>query len=109
MQVLDQQAALARVDGDVELLREIAMLFQQECPQALENLRDAISRGDGPAAGRAAHGIKGSASNFGAAPAVAAAIRIEQLANAGSLEEIRGAYEALDLHLAKLIQELQEI
>lgn len=109
MQILDQQAALARVGGDMELLREIAVLFQQECSQSLEHLRDAIARGDGPAAGRAAHGLKGSASNFGAAPAVDAAFQIEQLARDGRIQETRSAYEALDRALATLVQELQQI
>jgi HPt (histidine-containing phosphotransfer) domain-containing protein len=107
--VLDQSAALARVGGDLDLLREIAVLFQQECPQALENLRAAIDRGDGPAAGRAAHGLKGSTSNFGAAPAVDAALKIEQLARSGCIEELRGYYETLNSALATLLSELQQI
>jgi two-component system, sensor histidine kinase and response regulator len=109
MKVFDQPTALARVGGDLELLREIAVLFQEECPQALEHLRDAIARGDGPAAGRAAHGLKGSTANFGAAPAVDAALKIEQLARDGNIEEIRGHYETLDRALATLLRELQQI
>jgi HPt (histidine-containing phosphotransfer) domain-containing protein len=109
MKVLDQSAALARVGGDRELLREIAVLFQQECPEALTNLRDAIASGDAPAAGRAAHGLKGSASNFGAAPAVDAAIKIEQLARDGRIEEAGKLCETLDQALATLIAELQQI
>ena len=47
--VLDEPAALARVGGDVDLLREIAELFQEEYVPAIEALRQAIERGDGPA------------------------------------------------------------
>lgn len=109
MSVLDRTAALTRVGGDLELLREIAVLFQQECPLALENLREAIARGDGTAAGHAAHGLKGSAANFGAGPAVDAAVAIEQLARSGRMEETRHVYEALRGHLDTLMHELQQI
>ena len=109
MKVLDEREALARVGGDMDLLREIADLFQQECPQALENLRAAIERGDGPAAGREAHGLKGSASNFGAVPVVKAAIRIEQLAREGRMVETQPEYKLLNQHVETLIKELREL
>ncbi|HXP86371.1 MAG TPA: Hpt domain-containing protein [Bryobacteraceae bacterium] len=107
--LFDQPTALARVGGDLELLREIAVLFREECPQALQHLREAIARGDGPAAGRVAHGLKGSTSNFGATPAVDAALKIEQLARDGRIEELHGQYETLDRALATLLSELQHI
>jgi len=109
MRVLDEQEALARVGGDPELLREIAELFQLECPQALENLRDAINRGDAEGAGRVAHGLKGSASNFGARPAVEEALKIEHMAREGRIRETASVYETLAEHLATLIQELQQL
>ena len=109
MKMLDQDAALARVGGDLDLLREIAVLFRQECPPAMEILRDAIAKGDGAAAGRAAHGLKGSAANFGAGPAVDAALKIEQLARDGRVSDTRPALEALDQALMTLMRELQEI
>ena len=109
MKVLDHTAALARAGGDLELLREIAVLFQEECPRVMEELRQAFERGDGPGAGRAAHGLKGSASNFGAAPAVEAALRIEQLAREGRIHEAGSAYEALEHAVATLVGELKEV
>jgi HPt (histidine-containing phosphotransfer) domain-containing protein len=107
MKVLDHTAALARVGGDLELLREIAVLFEAECPRVLGELRRAIERGDAEAASRAAHGLKGSASNFGAAPAVDAAQRIEQLAREDRIQDARGDYEALERAVTTLVGELK--
>ena len=109
MKVLDQEAALTRVGGDVELLREIGDLFQLECPRELAKLREAIESGDGAAVGRVAHGLKGSAANFGAGPAVEAALKIEQLARVGQVEEARGVCETLEKALDVLLRELKEI
>ena len=44
----DMAAALARFDGDRELLRELAGLFLGECPQRMAEIRQAIDRGSGP-------------------------------------------------------------
>jgi len=109
MKVLDQEAALTRVGGDVELLREIGDLFQLECPRELAKLREAIESGDGTAMGHVAHGLKGSAANFGAGPAVGAAVKIEQLARAGQVEQVRGVYDTLEKALDELLIELKEI
>jgi HPt (histidine-containing phosphotransfer) domain-containing protein len=107
--VLDRDAALGRVGGDLDLLREIAVLFADECPRVLQDLRDALAQGDAPAIGRAAHGLKGSAANFGAVPAVDAAVRIEQSAHAGRIEEIGPLVELLGHTLDALLAELEQI
>ena len=109
MSVYDHEAALARVGGDADLLREIAGLFEMDCPQALEKLREAIDSGDTREAHRLAHGLKGSAANFGATPAVDAAFRIEQLARDGKLGEIDGLLETLERALDTLRSELKEV
>src|SRR5262249_1948141 len=61
---LDRALALSRVGGDAELLKEIAMLFLEEYPRVLDELRNAIARGDARSVERTAHGLKGSVSNF---------------------------------------------
>jgi HPt (histidine-containing phosphotransfer) domain-containing protein len=107
--VLDRDAALGRVGGDLDLLREIAVLFADECPRVLQELRNALANGDAPAIGRAAHGLKGSAANFGAVSAVDAAIRIEQSARAGRIDEVHPLVELLDQTLNTLLAELEQI
>ena len=80
----DMTAALERVDGDRELMKELAGLFLGECPQRMADIRRAIDARDGPALQRAAHYLKGSVGNFAAGRASAAA---EQLERAGRERE----------------------
>ena len=82
-QVLDRAAALARVGGDLDLLKEIAALFLDEYPQALVDMRKALATGDAKTIERSAHGLKGSVANFGARTAVDAAFELEQLGRTG--------------------------
>ena len=75
--VFDRAAALDRVDGDVELMKELAGLFLDECPQRMAEIREAIIRRDATKLQQAAHTLKGSVGNFGAAEAIEAARRLE--------------------------------
>jgi PAS domain S-box-containing protein len=74
----DLTAALERVDGDLDLMKELAGLFLGECPQRMAEIRQAISCRDGPGLQRAAHYFKGSVGNFGAHRAYEAAGRLER-------------------------------
>ena len=46
--VLDLDTALAVVDGDRELLRQMAQWFLSQCPKLLGEVRDSVLRGDAP-------------------------------------------------------------
>ncbi len=63
----DIAAALERVDGDRELMKELAGLFLGECPRCMGEIRQAIAQRDGPGLQRAAHYLKGSVGNLGRA------------------------------------------
>jgi HPt (histidine-containing phosphotransfer) domain-containing protein len=106
---LDVDAALARVGGDVDLLKDIARVFLDDCPRALAELQNAGARGDCAAVERAAHGLKGAASNFGASVVVAAGLRIEQMGHAGTLEEFGPALASFEAALASLSDELEAL
>ena len=75
---LDLSAALSRVGGDEELLKEIAEIFLDQCPEALHDVRAAVEANDHEALQHAAHSLKGSVGNFGAQQAFEAAYRLEQ-------------------------------
>jgi PAS domain S-box-containing protein len=92
---IDIASALARVEGDVELLQEMVALFLEELPDLLTNLREAVTAGDAKAIERAAHKLKGSVGNFAAQPAFEAALRLEKIGRAGDLTEAEPAYQAL--------------
>lgn len=106
---LDREVALARVGGDAELLREIAVLFVQDYPKVLDQLQDAIARGDAQTIERTAHGLKGSVSTFGARAAMEAARTLETMGRTCQLDELRQALATLELALAALRPELETL
>ena len=107
--VLDRTVAMARVGGDVELLREISALFLDEYPRVLITLHQALAEGDSKTFERAAHGLKGSVANFGARAAVDAAFRLERLGHDQKLGEVSQALASLELALEDLRNDLRTI
>ena len=103
---LDRQLALSRVGGDQELLREIAVLFIDECPRALAEIRDAVGCRDAVKLENAAHALKGSVANFGARDAVEAAFRLEQMGRAKEMTEAEGMLRVLETALSVVCSEL---
>ena len=101
--------ALARVGGDEELLKEIAVLFLDEYPRSLGELHKAVEAGDSKAVERAAHSIKGAVSNFGARAAVDAAAQLEQLGRAQKLAGASLGLHSLEQALTALSQELSSL
>jgi two-component system sensor histidine kinase/response regulator len=79
----ENTALLARVEGDTQLLGEMAGLFLKNYPRLLEEIRRAVEQRDARALERAAHTLKGSVSNFTARRAFQAARRLERLARQG--------------------------
>lgn len=106
---VDRQVALSRVGGDAELLKEIAQLFIDDYPRALEDIRRAADRGDAKSLERSAHGLKGSVANFGAPSAVEAARKLESMGRAAQLAEAQQVIHTLELALAALRPELESL
>jgi two-component system sensor histidine kinase/response regulator len=104
--VLDLELALARVGGDKELLREIAILFINECPSALSQIQEAISARDPAKLENAAHALKGSVANFGARDAVDAAFRLEQMGRSNEMTEAQTTLRKLEGALSRVCAEL---
>jgi HPt (histidine-containing phosphotransfer) domain-containing protein len=107
--VFDKEVALSRVGGDVELLKEIAVLFLDDYPKSLKELREAVKARDAKRVERSAHGLKGSVSNFGARPAVEAALQLETMGRAQKLVEVEQVLCSLELALAALRPELESL
>jgi PAS domain S-box-containing protein len=100
--VFDEAAALARVDGDRDLLKTLVELFFETCPEQLTQLRAAVAAGDAATVRRLAHTIKGAVGTFGAGPAVEAAARLETMAREGTLGGAEEARAALDAAVERL-------
>ncbi len=107
--VFDMDSALARIDGDRELLVEVVSLFQRECPKMLADVRDAIARCDAATLEREAHKFKGALGALSAAPAAEAARKLEAIAHRGDLAEAAEACRLLEAELTRLEPELEAV
>ena len=101
-QAFDLAAALARVDGDAGLLRELAQLFLEDSERLLSAVEQAVAQRDGRSVERAAHTLKGAVGNFAAQGAFAAALRLETMGREGRLAEAAEAFAALQREVAHL-------
>jgi HPt (histidine-containing phosphotransfer) domain-containing protein len=106
---LDREVALSRVGGDLDLLREIAVLFLENYQTWLGELRDATGRGDAQGIEHAAHGLKGSVANFGAQSAVEAALQLETQGRHHDLSGVSESLAALESALETLRPELETL
>ena len=104
---LDRATALAAVDGDEDLFREVAEAFIEEAPRLLREAKASHRAGDPKAMAAAAHTLKGAASSFGDHPVVALARDIELAGKAEALEQATESLEALTMELNQLLEEIR--
>jgi len=100
--IFDRAGLLERVEGDEELLAEIVRLFLEELPHALEELHAADEARDSKALAAVAHKLRGALANLCAPAATAAALLLEQHANAKEPDSARRAAGTLASELDRL-------
>ena len=103
----DIDAALKHVEGDRDLLDEIVRIFADQCPKTMYEIQNAIRAADLSVLERAAHSLKGSASNLGAAGVTQAAAELEESARSGDSSRSHEQFEALESEVEKLLRELE--
>ena len=103
----DRQEALRRVDGDLDLLEEIAILFLNSCGANLADLHRGLADSDAATIQKAAHTLKGSASSFGARSLVETALRVEKIGASLDLAKAESAVRDLELQLEALTAEIR--
>jgi HPt (histidine-containing phosphotransfer) domain-containing protein len=96
-------------DADGAFLRELIEIYLQDTPARLAELEAALARGDAPTLMRAAHTIKGSSSNFGAARFAQLAHEIEMHAKAADCAAIPAILPAFKSEYALVAQALKQI
>lgn len=84
-EALDNLRAL-RTDGEPDPLAELVELFIADTPTRIAQLLDAVKNGAPHDLEAAAHSLKGSASNLGAATIASACGRLMQMARSGGLD-----------------------
>jgi CheY-like chemotaxis protein len=103
------EKALVRLDGDTDLLKELAQLFLEDHMALLSKIRDSIDARDGKGLERAAHTFKGSVANFGADLAQQTALRLENMGRDGNLDPAGAAYFQLENHIAQITPTLTSL
>jgi histidine phosphotransfer protein HptB len=106
-EAIDMAAALERLDGDRGLFNELAHLFEEECPKAVEGMRQAIAQHDVKSLELHAHSLKGSSASLGAFSVAQAAGEIERLARSDNLEGTSDQFGVLQDEIERLFTELQ--
>lgn len=106
---LDYSAALARVGGDVDLLKELAGMFLEEYPKLLEEIRRGLSEQNAAAACNAAHQLKGLLAQFGAETARQAAYAVEQPARQSDLATTRQNFQLLEEAMRRVHPDLAQM
>jgi PAS domain S-box-containing protein len=101
-EILDATAVLTRVEGDLELLREIVDLFLNESPGLMSEIRESVTSRDPQGLEQAAHRLKGAISNFSANEAYQAALRLETMGREGDLQCAEEALTALQAAIERL-------
>lgn len=94
--VLDWDAAVQRMGGRADLLRQMVRLFFLEGGKLLTQLQQSIRAGDTVQLRRVAHALKNSAACFAAHPTEAAAQRLETMGQEDRLEGVERALNELE-------------
>jgi PAS domain S-box-containing protein len=106
---IDRASLLDRVEGDQELLTEMIHLFQDDAPNLLAAMRDALLRGDMTVLERSAHSLKGAASNLSAEGTAAAAMQLEKDAKNNDAEAAKGSLVEVERSVKRLLPALSEL
>lgn len=105
--VLDWDAAVARMRGREDQLASLGEMFLVECPKMMDEIRKAVATQDaGKTLERFAHTLKGSADIFCAARVVQAASQLERIGRNGRLEDAEVAFANLEREFQLVMQKL---
>jgi signal transduction histidine kinase/CheY-like chemotaxis protein/HPt (histidine-containing phosphotransfer) domain-containing protein len=105
----DLAEALAIVEGNRDLLADMVRLFEEEQPEQLAALHEAMRSHNHAGVALHAHALKGALTSLGAVAAAEAAKQLEMLAKAGAEEQFAEAAAALEIELNRARPYLQSL
>jgi len=98
---LDADAALVRLANNAELYERIIQLFVRNHSASMDDIREALARGDHTRVQHLAHTLKGVAANIGADELSASALRLQQALD--DQHGLQAALSALDVQLGAVM------
>jgi two-component system sensor histidine kinase/response regulator len=106
--IWDPARSLRRVEGNQELLGELIVLLERECPKILAEIRDGVAKLDAKAIELGAHSLRGAASYFFAGSVMDAARELETAAREKKLAGAAALLSKIESEAQKLLGELEE-
>jgi PAS domain S-box-containing protein len=97
---------LDQLDGDAALLQRLIVLFRENTPRLLKEIRGAVARGSSDDLARGAHALLGSLAAFGAHCARNFALQLEAQAHDQDFECAGRTLDALQLETAEIFAAL---
>jgi len=104
-----RERALAGVEGDEDLLRELAAIFSEDASRMLEALGEAIESASASAIGDRAHALKGAVGVFGADAATALAYALERQGRSGDLARASDTFARLRFEIEAVVADLNAL
>ncbi len=106
---VDCHATLDRLEGNWEMLRELLGFFLHDAPDLLDAVKTAVVNQDAKRLSHAAHQLAGLVVNFDAKSAAAAAVQLQQIAQAETLQDVPGAYRSLEQEMEKVFSVVRQL
>jgi two-component system, sensor histidine kinase and response regulator len=106
---LDRNSALKRIGGNVEMLKQLSDVFQQDGPRLLGEIWNAIQNGDADKLNAAAHSLKGMVAFFGDKVAADAALKLEMMGRENKLANGSKEWEELKSRVDQITRLLPEL
>ena len=103
------QQALARVNGDLQLLRTVTSVFLEEYPKTLERIAAGIQNTDHAAVREALHTLQGELAYFAFQPALDELQSLRQQVHAGDLQAAALKLRSLQQELDRLRPQLLDV
>jgi histidine phosphotransfer protein HptB len=108
LQAIENLRALNPGDDDA-FLREITSIFLEDTPHRLAELDQSLAEGDAVRFARAAHSIKGSSANLGAASLRAVAEKLEYQARTSGIADVAANLDHLKREFTKASTALTQL
>jgi len=104
-----KDAALAKMGGDDELLREVVVAFLDAYEATVGAVDAAVQACDANALRRAAHTLKGSVATFSTGTVYEAALELERCGRDGCMQTVQQSHHKLHGELEQLLPELRAL
>jgi len=106
--VFDKDEILKRFDGEKEFLTDLVEIFENNIPEQLSEIKEAVDNHNSNDLEKSAHKLKGAIANFGENKAFEAALKLEMMGRKSRLDGVKESYDTLVKEVELLMNALKE-